>query len=49
MTAGLTDLEALNWLDGVRRSGLERRFSTCMHPGDVFDIENPAALPASLI
>jgi hypothetical protein len=26
--AGLSDSEALRWLDGVRRTGLERRFTT---------------------
>ena len=26
--AGLSDTEALAWLDGVRRTGLERRFTT---------------------
>jgi adenosine deaminase len=41
LLAGLTDAEALEWLDRVRRTGMERRFTT---PGvtaaDLFALEN---------
>jgi hypothetical protein len=44
--AGLSDSDALRWLDGVRRTGLERRFTT---PAVAVnqrwqDLENPAPL-----
>jgi hypothetical protein len=45
LVAGLTDAEALEWLDRVRRTGMERRFTT---PGviaaDLFALENLAAM-----
>ncbi|MEV0614082.1 hypothetical protein AB0I81_12230 [Nonomuraea sp. NPDC050404] len=40
--AGLTDSQALDWLDKVRRTGLERRFSMPPQPArNVFDVVNP--------
>ena len=42
--AGLTDMEALNWLDQLRRNGLERRF-TVPHPKDLLADENPDPPP----
>lgn len=45
LLAGLTDAEALEWLDRVRRTGMERRFTT---PGvttaDLFALENLAPM-----
>jgi hypothetical protein len=48
--AGLTDSDALEWLDSVRRAGLERRFTTRRLPApDLWSIENQAVLdPAPL-
>jgi len=48
--AGLTDSDALEWLDSVRRAGLERRFTTRNVPfDDIWSVENPAVLdPAPL-
>jgi len=44
--AGLSDSEALRWLDGVRRTGLERRFTTRAVAADQCwkDMENLAPL-----
>jgi hypothetical protein len=44
--AGLSDSEALRWLDGVRRTGLERRFTTpAVTAGHEWkDLENPTPL-----
>jgi hypothetical protein len=41
LLAGLTDAEAMGWLDGVRRAGLERRFTvrvdpTAINPDTIF-------------
>jgi len=41
--AGLTDSEALEWLDHLRRTSLERRFTT-PYAGDCFGVENLAVL-----
>jgi hypothetical protein len=39
--AGLTDTEAMAWLDRARRNGLERRFTTPVHGvDDPFEVEN---------
>lgn len=48
--AGLTDAEAMTWLDGVRSNGLERRFTlptraTVDGRIDLFDIEVSTELP----
>lgn len=42
LLAGLTDTEALHWLDRVRRNGMERRF-TVPHREKLFAAENPGA------
>jgi hypothetical protein len=43
--AGLTDSDALEWLDSVRRAGLERRFTTRHVPArDLWSVENQAVL-----
>jgi hypothetical protein len=43
--AGLTDFEALGWLDKVRRTGLERRFTAPLPPDEVFGLYNPTPPP----
>jgi hypothetical protein len=41
LLAGLTDAEALEWLDRVRRTGVERRFTApIVTTTDLFEIEN---------
>jgi len=49
--AGLSDSEALHWLDGVRRTGLERRFTTPAVPAEQCwkDLENLAPLDPPLL
>jgi hypothetical protein len=43
--AGLTDSDALEWLDSVRRAGLERRFTTRHVPArDLWSVGNQAVL-----
>jgi hypothetical protein len=48
--ADLSDAEALEWLDRVRRTGLERRFTmTAIDFESLFDIENIDALDPPLL
>jgi len=45
LLAGLTDAEALEWLDRVRRTGMERRFTVPgVTPADLFRLENLAPM-----
>ena len=48
--ADLSDSEALEWLDRVRRTGLERRFTTtAIEFESLFDIENTATLDTPVL
>lgn len=46
MLAGLTDPEAMGWLDRIRRNGMERRFTAAAASGDVFEPANLDPLDA---
>jgi adenosine deaminase len=54
LLAGLTDLEAMAWLDRVRRNGLERRFTVPLAAAapavvEPFNVQNSSTLDPPLL